>query len=340
MDKRQQAAILEFRRSLKSKVRTNWTFQPSSEDASNRASNGGTCNLNRTASRGKETAEDVINWRERTYGSSAASEADVRDVTTALTALGPKCPTNDDIAAAYESDAHSDAKLTTSNETPDDTDDRKRQRTKLKRVKREEEETGWNEGLALWVARRNAWTGAKTVNLATKGLDIDSDDESDTEEVASENGADQTNNLIESVVLPVPAAILPAFHPLRIGVNSKTHSEIYSQMIIGGRSPSVPINLAYLTRALVQGWQDAGEWPPKLAPAEPSIARRKQRGAEAVEDAACAAADLRTATPRPTSFGPSNSANRLPRFKKGVQSVRRAFRLSGVNDSPVVGESI
>lgn len=53
------------------------------------------------------------------------------------------------------------------------------------------------------------------------------------------------------------------------------YPEIYTKIILQSRTPSVPINLQALVNALVQGWKDDGEWPPKSAPLEKSIGRKK-----------------------------------------------------------------
>lgn len=74
-------------------------------------------------------------------------------------------------------------------------------------------------------------------------------------------------------------------HPIRRRITPALYPEIYSKIIVSGRTPSVPINLLTLTRALVQGWKDDGEWPPKQGPVEKSIGRRKGTGESVVRRA-------------------------------------------------------
>jgi len=64
-------------------------------------------------------------------------------------------------------------------------------------------------------------------------------------------------------------------HPIRRRISPDLYPEIYNKIILSGRTPSVPINLLVFTRALVQGWKDDGEWPPKQQPVERSIGRKK-----------------------------------------------------------------
>ena len=51
------------------------------------------------------------------------------------------------------------------------------------------------------------------------------------------------------------------------------------KIILQSRTPSVPLNLLTLIHALVQGWKDDGEWPPRGGPLEKSIGRKKATGA-------------------------------------------------------------
>lgn len=83
-----------------------------------------------------------------------------------------------------------------------------------------------------------------------------------------------------SSLVPVASPILPT-HPIRRRITPGLYSEIYSKIILQSRSPSVPINLQTLISALVQGWKEDGEWPPKATAAEPAIGKRRHRLSEA-----------------------------------------------------------
>lgn len=76
------------------------------------------------------------------------------------------------------------------------------------------------------------------------------------------------------LLLPVTPQILPN-HPVRRRITPETYPEIYTKIILQSRNPSVPINLLTMVRALVQGWKEDGEWPPKDKAPEKGIARKK-----------------------------------------------------------------
>ncbi|KAK3675096.1 hypothetical protein LTR78_005030 [Recurvomyces mirabilis] len=78
-------------------------------------------------------------------------------------------------------------------------------------------------------------------------------------------------------LIPTCASILP-HHPIRRRITPSMYTEIYTKIIVQGRTPSVPINLLTLVSALVEGWKADGEWPPKPGVVEPTIGRRKGKG--------------------------------------------------------------
>lgn len=223
-----------------------------------------------------------------------------------------------------------------------------------KRKRREVEEMAWNEGLACFVRRRDAWTGveglrakrrshaetaaeARTAqakgsaaeevgetNSAPAGGDERMDVEPDVEPAESTEPTQPTDSLdadSDLDLVPLARPFLP-HNPIRQGINPKSYSEIYSKVVLSSRSPSVPINLADMTRAIVQGWKDAGEWPPKSGPLEPLAGSRRK--------AVTAAAT----SPRADRGGDGGAfLAHHPHVKRGVESVRRVFRLSGSHGS-------
>ncbi|KXT10694.1 hypothetical protein AC579_5057 [Pseudocercospora musae] len=78
------------------------------------------------------------------------------------------------------------------------------------------------------------------------------------------------------VLVPIAPPLLPN-HPIRRRINRNMYPEIYTKIILQSRTPSIPINLLTLIKALVQGWKDDGEWPPKNVPVEKSIGRKKAK---------------------------------------------------------------
>ncbi|KAI9768577.1 MAG: hypothetical protein M1840_004774 [Geoglossum simile] len=123
-------------------------------------------------------------------------------------------------------------------------------RTKRRRLL--EEEMCWNDGLRCWVARRDAWSGAKTTRV-------------DPLEQGETNGDNPPVTPPESPTLIPLSAPLHPLHPPPGQLPPVTHPHIYAKIVLKSQTPSVPINLKDLTAALVQGWKDDDQWPPKAA---------------------------------------------------------------------------
>ena len=79
-------------------------------------------------------------------------------------------------------------------------------------------------------------------------------------------------------LIPVPEPILPASHPARKAVSSTMYRTIYSKVVLQGQTPNLPVNLQDMTNALVQGWKDDGEWPPKETSVAVEGGRKKGKG--------------------------------------------------------------
>jgi Protein of unknown function (DUF4050) len=91
---------------------------------------------------------------------------------------------------------------------------------------------------------------------------------------------EQLNDLASSneSLVPVVEPFLPSSNPVRAAINPSIYRSIYSKVVLQGLTPAVPINLADLTKAVVEGWKADGQWPPKPAPQIPGsdvLVRRK-----------------------------------------------------------------
>jgi hypothetical protein len=210
----------------------------------------------------------------------------------------------------------------------------KAQGRKRKRKAILESEMTWNEGLACFVRRRDVWTGAATVQKhGTNGHPANSPPLVSAQEVASpsasghasssETSRETNPSSIPSVpfheeepvetLIPLPPPLL-ANNPIRDSITPKIYPEIYNKVVVSARTPSVPINLSDMTRALVQGWKDNGEWPPKSGPLDPLVGRK------------------RSTLGKHSHSGTRDDGPFLahhPHVKKGVESVKRIFHLSG-----------
>jgi hypothetical protein len=360
MTKPSQAQVREINRSLLATVRADWRFP---EDRTLRAAtlepltyreryystseddgeDDSTTDTEEEESEGDETEE--ASW------SSPETELEINplDEEGARKGKGKKkrkfsCP--DDVAAYLN---------------------RKIESRKRRKMRALADEMSWNKGLCFFLRRRNAWTGALTQEEVKAKEDAKSnkskeEDEADDESLSSgkqskdhdesTSSASDTDSGIAvspsqypltttitptnsspfdppedpaslvNVLVPISIPFLPANHPVRSSIMARTHSELYEKIVRDSRTPAVPLNLAHMMRVIVQGWKDEGNWPPKSAMAEASIAGKKKGKAAQVK-----------AVTEQKGVGLFVGHKHLQR---GVESVRRALRLSG--SAPPAGD--
>lgn len=157
-------------------------------------------------------------------------------------------------------------------------------------------------------------------------------------------------------LIPIPPPLLEASNPIRAAIKPKAYSNIYTQIVQSTRSPVVPIPLADMTRILVAGWKDAGEWPPKGTAPEilgPSARRRTINGREEIigqllqeEPSSPTKSSTRRGSnyrgddgigghgislPAGISIGEGLLSNHN-HIRRGVEGVKRVLRLSGSHD--------
>lgn len=119
----------------------------------------------------------------------------------------------------------------------------------------------------------------------------------------------------EEPLIPVAPSLIPASNPIRASITPAMYPSIYSKVVIQGLTPTVPINLADVTKAMVQGWKSDGQWPPK--PATTNIVLADDATVPRVDDAADKPAS-------PESKRRSSVAN----------AVRKVFNFSGFHPHP------
>ncbi|KAF1999135.1 hypothetical protein P154DRAFT_494192 [Amniculicola lignicola CBS 123094] len=263
-----QSAARAARRFLTDRVRSDWEWPNTPE----------------CLSASDEELRDVGEFRERYFGTTTPEPESDEEAASAANPY--KFDSPDSIATALESK----------------TESRKRKRrTAL------QEEITWNEGMKLFLARRDAWTGAAAVaKYGTQRRERTGS--------ADGNGTDGDHAAAQVDVeplIPVAPHLLPD-NAIRKSISAKTYPDIYSKIVVSSRTPSVPINLADMTKALVQGWKDSGEWPPKAGPLDPLVGRKK-----------AAVVGLKL------EHGEEPFLAHHPHMKKGVDSVRRILHLDG-----------
>ncbi|KAJ5513218.1 hypothetical protein N7463_002770 [Penicillium fimorum] len=70
---------------------------------------------------------------------------------------------------------------------------------------------------------------------------------------------------LDEPLCPVAPPFISDDNPVRATINPAIYPSIYTKVVVQGMTPTVPVNLAHLTKAMVQGWKSDGQWPPKPA---------------------------------------------------------------------------
>ncbi|KAL1954455.1 hypothetical protein VTO42DRAFT_1179 [Malbranchea cinnamomea] len=282
-DAQQQAAAKAARRHLLEIVRSDWSYDPSSSASAAQSS---------AASR-PDLDSDVIEWRPREQEDTSCSEQEgERGRSSPRAARDPYRFENPDAVAQSIIERRN------------------------RRLKRLQEEMQWNEGLKIWMARRDAWTGAKpsraqrstatTLEPVSTSGDVatisNEDERAETAErgsqdlttegrgAASQRPLENSDTQPSSVVEVPEETLIPVVQPnslhgdnARAPITPNAYSTIYSRLILQSNAPTVPLNLKHVTRALVHGWKQNGEWPPKPTPRkEVQMARRRGVASAAV----------------------------------------------------------
>lgn len=337
------AAIREAKLFVREVVRNDWEFNPSTASASDdaRPTSSSACSTG-TLYQNRE----VVEWRCREFDSSGSE-------------LEPQCSDQDS----------EDGSPTALKPVEDPAVERRRRRRRQM-----EEEMAWNEGLRMWMARRDAWSGARTrrqirekeqkqKQAEPKSSDkeqseangVDSTDDSSAGNVPSTDSHDRdqsgetsamTNKTdtslsiaekekleeaqrrqdqeeeqstapdedkrkestetsitepdshtsakeqstlttfpaiedstdedeageeeeeeeeLDEPLIPVAPPFISSTNPIRATIGPSIYPSIYTKVVVQGMTPTVPVNLADLTKAMVQGWKADGQWPPKPA---------------------------------------------------------------------------
>ncbi|KAL4803544.1 hypothetical protein BDV18DRAFT_42541 [Aspergillus unguis] len=83
-----------------------------------------------------------------------------------------------------------------------------------------------------------------------------------TSETPISNPSPSTRSFHDPLI-PVVPSLIATSNPIRASITPAMYPSIYSKVVIQGLTPTVPINLADMTNAMVQGWKADGQWPPK-----------------------------------------------------------------------------
>ena len=276
-DETYKEAARVARRILKDHIRTDWEFDPSSSSLPFAQPCFRSDQLD--AMGPGQDGRGAIEYVRRQSGSSSPSsdEEGYHDARDPMWADGEA---NDQRSFKFES--------------PEDVGNTIRARRKAKR-KKEKEEMEWNIGLRTWTARRNAWTDAtktkppkssrrpiRNFHDTTENSSAESrstDTQSEQAETRPLSPPDSHSDLEPDELsldsdgssdgggpyLPIHPPLIPNSNVVRAAIGPKLYPMIYSKVIVQSLSPSVPIPLPHLVKALVQGWREEGNWPPKVS---------------------------------------------------------------------------
>lgn len=323
-------AIREAKRFVRDAVRNDWEFEPSTSSEAARPTSSSSTASTGTLYQNRQVSE----WRCREFDSSGSE-------------LEPQ--SSDDSGSESPSGAKAAA----------DTAIERRRR----RRRQMDEEMAWNEGLRMWMARRDAWSGARTrrqirakeqkrkldtsiqdqstVEGVDSGVDTDAgktppshqksygepaegsglattterslsisekerieesqrrqeqeeehstapDEEKRKESTETsitepdaqvskdpsrlttfpainDSDPEEDEEELDEPLIPVAPPFISSENPIRATIGPAIYPSIYTKVVVQGMTPTVPVNLADLTKAMVQGWKADGQWPPKPA---------------------------------------------------------------------------
>ncbi|KAL3449714.1 hypothetical protein BJX65DRAFT_271703 [Aspergillus insuetus] len=138
--------------------------------------------------------------------------------------------------------------------------------------------------------------------------------------------------------IPVVPSLISTTNPIRASITPSMYPSIYSKVVLQGLTPTVPINLADMTKAMVQGWKADGQWPPKpqnivLPNANDAIARPSNASATKHPDTPAMPPTSSTAAGADKERNPPSSPE--SKRKSGIAStVRKVLHFSGFHPHP------
>lgn len=68
---------------------------------------------------------------------------------------------------------------------------------------------------------------------------------------------------------------------MRASITPQIYPSLYDKVVVHSLQPSCPVNLSDMVASCVAGWKRDGEWPPRSAPAGPSVVAVRRRKSDA-----------------------------------------------------------
>lgn len=265
---KQKEAVKKY---LAERIRQDWTWEwPRPENSSSEASPA--VEAEPVASQKIEVADpEYERWKERDEWLSNASEEE-ESAGMPHSVSSPDTPSTRHSPYRFENP-----------EGVGDTVKRTQHDRKQRRKKRLAEELAWNDGLACFTARRDAWTCARRVSRASMGFSrVNTNKTIKRSSLSSEDGGSSTaieheedDKWEDDTEVPVADPIIPPENAMRASITPTSYNTIYDKVVVQALTPSCPMNLKDVTRSCVQGWKRDGEWPPKSS--VPDLPKKKGR---------------------------------------------------------------
>jgi hypothetical protein len=196
------------------------------------------------------------------------------------------------------------------------------------------------EDLSLSEKKSRSTTSTPDVNTSNEDncFGGSTGDDGDIEDYDDDRSFDSDESII-----PVMESFIDNSNPVRSSITPALYASLYSKVIVQGLTPTIPINLADVTKALVAGWKADGQWPPKPTippPGSDVPARKKGTKAQSStknDDATASGVVGRpTTTGRKTSF--SNQATSA--VKKVLGLSNHSFHLRRSSRNSVTGDAV
>lgn len=144
----------------------------------------------------------------------------------------------------------------------------------------------------------------------------DHHDPADENETAAESCSSSGESDHEEPLIPVVPSLIATTNPIRASITPAMYPSIYSKVVVQGLTPTVPINLADVTKAMVQGWKADGQWPSKPPTSNIVLqddASVPKKGPSSPADGAATAGGS-TETKRRRSSGMANAMRKVLHF--------------------------
>ncbi|EED15430.1 mitochondrial AAA ATPase, putative [Talaromyces stipitatus ATCC 10500] len=158
----------------------------------------------------------------------------------------------------------------------------------------------------------------------SSGLDGSTGDDGDIDGYDADRSYDSDESMI-----PVMESFIDNSNCVRSSITPALYASLYTKVVVQGLTPTIPINLSDVTKALVAGWKADGQWPPKPTippPGSDVPARKKGTKAQSSTKNDDATATGVVGRPPPTA---TTAGRRTSFSNQATSAVKKVLGLSG-----------